>query len=194
MPENSPALYRAGSGEPVVFVHGFTATWRCWLPLLTRLEDRFEVIAPTLTGHDGGPPVPPEGIGSSIAEATDHLEGILDDLGVADAHLVGNSMGGALSLELAKRGRARSMVGISPGGGWSRDDVAEHERVIRFFKRSQKLAKASDPHLEKLMRRPRMRQVALRDVMTRGNRMPAAEAIAMVRSSIHCDAVDGVFE
>src|SRR5436190_1027558 len=107
-PEFSERLYRAGHGEPLVLVHGFTATWRCWLPVLPYLVPRFEVIAPTLHGHDGGP-VPPHAA-HSLSEATDHLEQVLDELGVDTAHFAGNSMGGALSLELAKRGRARSVV------------------------------------------------------------------------------------
>src|SRR6059058_733746 len=99
MPEISPALYRAGEGEPLVLVHGFTATWRCWLPVLAELVPRFEVIAPTLHGHDGGPP-PPDGASHTLSGAADDLEQMLDDLGVGKAHLAGNSMGGALSLEL----------------------------------------------------------------------------------------------
>ena len=59
MAEVSRARYRAGSGEPVVLLHGFTATWRCWLPVLPDLVARYDVFAPTLTGHDGGPPVEP---------------------------------------------------------------------------------------------------------------------------------------
>jgi len=131
MPEFSPALYRAGAGEPLVLVHGFTATWRCWLPVLPFLVPRFEVIAPTLHGHDGGPAVPQPA--HSLAEAADHFELLLDELGVGDAHFAGNSMGGALSLEMAKRGRARSVVAISPGGGWAEDDVREAKRLIRLF-------------------------------------------------------------
>src|SRR3954453_2105201 len=117
MPEISPALYRAGEGEPLVLIHGFTATWRCWLPVLGELVPRFDVIAPTLRGHDGGADLPPHGEPPPIARAADFLEEHLDMLGVGTAHLAGNSLGGALALELAKRGRARSVVGISPGGG-----------------------------------------------------------------------------
>ena len=124
MPELSHALYRAGHGDPLVLVHGFTATWRCWLPVLAELVPRFEVIAPTLHGHDGGPE-PPTGRAQSLSDATDHMEHLLDRLGIGTAHFAGNSMGGALSLELAKRGRARSVVAISPGGGWMEDDRAE---------------------------------------------------------------------
>src|SRR5688572_499623 len=129
MAELSPALYRAGTGEPLVLIHGFTATWRCWLPVLGLLVPRFEVIAPTLHGHDGGP-TPPQ-TARTLAQAADHFEALLDELGVGTAHLAGNSMGGALALELAKRGRARSVVAISPGGGWEEGDRKEVERIDR---------------------------------------------------------------
>src|SRR5918911_4893250 len=144
-PEISPRLSRAGHGEPLVLVHGFTATWRCWHPVLADLVPRFEVIAPTLPGHDGGPP-PPDGPAHSIAEGADHFEKVLDDLGVTSAHFAGNSMGGAISLEIAKRGRARSVVAISPGGGWEADDTTEPRRIIRWFARNQKLARATERH------------------------------------------------
>lgn len=192
MPEISPRLYRAGEGEPLVLVHGFTATWRCWLPVLAELVPRFDVIAPTLHGHDGGPSFP-GGPAHSLAQAADHLEALLDELGVRTAHVAGNSMGGAIALELAKRGRARSVVAISPGGGWAQDDTREVERVISWFARNQRLARASLPRLPRLMRRPWLRRLALRDVMTRGDQMPAAEAVALVRSSTRCSVVEDVF-
>src|SRR3954447_6365416 len=78
MPEISPALYRAGEGEPLVLIHGFTATWRCWLPVLADLVPRFEVIAPTLHGHDGGGELPPRDTPYSIAQAADFFERHLD--------------------------------------------------------------------------------------------------------------------
>src|SRR3954465_3007642 len=136
--EITPALYRAGEGEPLVLVTGFPAPGRGWLPVIAELVPRFEVIAPTLHGHDGGPP-PPDHPAHSIAEATDHFERLLDELEGETAHFAGNSMGGAIALEMAKRGRARSVVAISPGGGWEPDDSAEAKRIIRWFARNQKL-------------------------------------------------------
>src|SRR6478609_7773375 len=167
MPEFSPALYRAGEGPPLVLVHGFTATWRCWLPVMPYLVPRFEVIAPTLHGHDGGP-TPPQPA-RSIAKATDHFELLLDELGVDTAHFAGNSMGGALSLELAKRGRARSVTAISPGGGLAEDDERETRRIIRLFTFNQKAARATENIAPALLSRPRARRFLLRDVMTRGH-------------------------
>src|SRR5438876_110660 len=168
MSEISPALYRAGEGEPVVLLHGFTGMWRHWRPVLGDLVARYEVIAPTLSGHDGGPPFP-AGLPMTMAGASDSLERHLDDLGVGTAHMVGNSMGGSLAIELAKRGRARSVVAISPGGGWELEaHDREGKRIARFFARQDRLMKAAKTRLPLIMRRPRSRQLALRDVMRRG--------------------------
>lgn len=193
MPEISPALYRAGEGEPLVLIHGFTATWRCWLPVLGELVPRFEVIAPTLHGHDGGSPLPPSEHPHSIAVAADYLEQHLDALGVGTAHLAGNSLGGALALELAKRGRARSVVGISPAGGMRPGDAAAAQRVIKVFSRMQMTTSKSLGLLPKVMARPGLRRLALRDVMTRGHQVPAAEAIGLARSSVRCAIVEDVY-
>jgi pimeloyl-ACP methyl ester carboxylesterase len=191
MAELSPALYRAGTGEPLVLIHGFTATWRCWLPVLGLLVPRFEVIAPTLHGHDGGPTPPVTA--RTLAHAADHFELLLDELGVGSAHLAGNSMGGALALELAKRGRARSVVAISPGGGWEEGDSREVERIIRLFKRTQRSARATVKHHERLLARPGFRKIGMRDIMARGHLVPAEEAVLMTRSSIRCRVVEDVF-
>ena len=187
----TPAIYRHGEGEPLVLVHGFTATWRCWLPVAERLSQRFDVIAPTLHGHDGGPPVPEPA--QSIGGAADHFEQLLDDLGIGVAHLAGNSMGGALSLEMAKRGRARSVVAISPGGGWREDDAREVRRIMWQFKFNQRAARLSEQRTKRLLSRPRLRRIAMRDIMARGDLMPPAEAMEMVRSSTRCDVVEDVF-
>jgi pimeloyl-ACP methyl ester carboxylesterase len=190
MPEISPALYRAGEGEPLVLLHGFTGTWHHWRPVLGDLVARFEVIAPTLAGHDGGPPFPASGP-LTLAQGADALEQHLDELGVGTAHFAGNSMGGAFSLEMAKRGRARSVIALSPGAGWAPGDP-EALRIANFFVRTQRLAKASLPQVARVMKRPGARKLALRDAMRHGELMPPADAIDMVRTSVHCDVVDDV--
>ncbi len=52
------ALHRGGGGEPMVLLHGFTDTWRTWELVLPTLEQHADVLAPTLLGHAGGPPIP----------------------------------------------------------------------------------------------------------------------------------------
>jgi len=49
--------FRGGSGSPLVCLHGFTDTWRTWELVLPELERRHDVLAPTLAGHAGGPPL-----------------------------------------------------------------------------------------------------------------------------------------
>ena len=49
--------HRGGSGPPLVCVHGFTGTWRMWELVLPMLERDHDVLAPTLIGHAGGPPI-----------------------------------------------------------------------------------------------------------------------------------------
>jgi len=189
MPEISKALYRAGEGEPVVLLHGFTATWHCWRPVLADLVARYEVIAPTLSGHDGGPPMKVQ-LGT-IADAADSLEGHLDDLGVQTAHLVGNSMGGALAIELAKRGRARSVVALSPGGGWQ-PGGSEPQRIARFFARQMRIIRMANPRLEQVMARSRSRQLSLRDVMRCGQLVAPSDAVQLSRGALGCAVVDDV--
>jgi len=186
--EISGALYRAGTGEPVVLLHGFTGAWHHWRPLLGDLAARYEVIAPTLAGHDGGPPYEAENP-MSFPAAADHLERHLDEIGVDTAHLVGNSLGGALALELAKRGRARSVVALAPAGGWNPGD-GETERLARFFARQVRMTRALLPRMEMIMRRPSVRKLALRDAMRHGELLSPAEAVAMCSAVTGCTVAD----
>jgi pimeloyl-ACP methyl ester carboxylesterase len=192
MAEASGALYRGGSGEPLVLLHGFTGTWRHWSPVLEPLAGRFEVIAPTLAGHDGGPPYA-AGVDVTMSQGADSLEQHLDELGLAKAHFVGNSMGGALALEMAKRGRAHSVVGLAPAGGWTPGD-GEAKRLRRFFARQLRVTKALAPRLPRLVSRPRARRLAFRDVLRRGDLLTPSEALDLSLSSIRCEIAPRALE
>ncbi|ANY05279.1 alpha/beta fold hydrolase [Pseudonocardia sp. HH130630-07] len=112
------AFHRGGSGEPLLLLHGVTSSWRAWEPLLPLLEQHHDVWAVTMPGHRGGPPLP-EGE-FSIDVMVDALIAQLDELGIDERpHVVGNSLGGWAALELARRGRARSVVALSPAGAWA---------------------------------------------------------------------------
>ena len=107
--------HRGGSGEPLVLLHGIGHTWRGFRPMLPRLEPHFDVLAVDLPGfghsarfHHGTVPSP-EALADSVAEA-------MDAAGFETAHMAGNSLGGWVALELARRGRARTCTAISPAG------------------------------------------------------------------------------
>lgn len=110
--------HREGSGTPLVLLHGITGTWRHWEPLLPYLTPHHDVLAVTLGGHSGGPALA-DGLAPSVDALVDGVEAELDRLGIDTAHLVGNSLGGWVAIELARRGRARSLVLFSPAGAYN---------------------------------------------------------------------------
>jgi pimeloyl-ACP methyl ester carboxylesterase len=134
--------HRGGSGPALVCLHGFTDTWRTWELVLPQLERHHDVLAPTLAGHAGGPPIEGE-IGDSLL--ADEVEYAMDEAGFATAHIVGNSLGGHVALQLAARGRAESVVALAPAGGWAAGDASGTATLGHFTTMLQHL-KAAAPH------------------------------------------------
>ena len=96
----------AGSGPPIVFVHGFLVDGRLWDGVLDRLADRYRVIAPDWplgahrTAMNPDADLTPPGIAALIGE-------FLDALDLDDVTLVGNDSGGAMSQVFAAGAPAR---------------------------------------------------------------------------------------
>jgi pimeloyl-ACP methyl ester carboxylesterase len=121
-----------GSGEPVVLLHPFLISQLVWNDVAQQLADTgsYEVFAPTMAGHNGGPKSGTWFLSSSVL--ADHVERQLDQLGWDTAHIVGNSLGGWVAFELERRGRARTVTGIAPAGGWTRWTPAKFEVIAKF--------------------------------------------------------------
>ncbi|NKS15060.1 alpha/beta fold hydrolase [Rhodococcus hoagii] len=112
------SAYHRGSGEPVLLLHGFTLSHHAWHRVADDLASDYDVLALTMPGHWGGPRLRWRDLG--ITGIADGIERHLDEMGWDTCHVVGNSLGGQVAFELARRGRARSVAGINPGGGWKR--------------------------------------------------------------------------
>lgn len=152
--------HRGGAGPPLVCLHGFTDTWRTWELVLPALERRHEVLAPTLPGHAGGPTLPAAADGAaSAAKLVDAVEQALDEAGFDTAHVVGNSLGGYLALQLAGRGRAESVVALAPAGGWAQGDDSFHH-TLDHFTAMQSLLKTLAPHADAIVSTPEGRRRA----------------------------------
>jgi pimeloyl-ACP methyl ester carboxylesterase len=184
MSEISGTRYLTGSGEPLLLLHGFTGTWQLWRPILADLAARFEVLAPTLPGHDGGPTIALDGP-FNRGFLAQWAEQELDRIGADKAHVVGNSMGGALALELAKRGRARSVVTLASGFDWLPGDPVG-PRLAKHFRRQLARTRSSEANLERVMRLAWLRRCVLRTSMVHGDRLPPDVAVAMARATINC--------
>lgn len=178
-PELTPG-YRAGAGTPVLLLHPMGATWRIWTPVLPYLEEQHTVIAPTLPGHGGGPLLDP-GVEPSIATLADSIEADLDRSGIGRAHLVGNSLGGWLAIELARRGRGLSLVLFSPAGAWKSQRAIEvRAAVIRLS--ATGLARLA-PRADRLASSRALRYAVLTGQVAHPNRLPPEQFGVFLRSS-----------
>lgn len=169
--------------EPLVLIHGFTGTPVIWEPVRDRLAAHYELLMPTLLGHCGGARHDPAACG--VAALADDLERQLDAAGLETAHVCGNSLGGWLALELAERGRARTVVAISPGGGWDPGSAAE-AKVVKFFGRMKRQLPFAAPRARALTSRPRLRKLVMRDMLVHGDRLTPRQAASALEDAASC--------
>lgn len=179
--DTPPPTRRVGSGEPLLLVHGFTMNWQAWGAVIDELAEEFDVLAVTLPGHWGGPPVTGS---ASVPAFADYLEQVMDEAGWETAHLAGNSLGGYLSFELGARGRARSITGIGVPGLW-RVGGSVAASVSRKFK-VMGYGLPLVPLARLPIVAPLTRLSVLRIMSYRPTRVPASLAAIALESAGHC--------
>ncbi|HEY7830033.1 MAG TPA: alpha/beta hydrolase [Solirubrobacteraceae bacterium] len=176
-------MLRKGSGEPLVLLHGIISGERTWSNVMPLLAPHHDVIVLTALGHNGGPPVNTRP--ASFEHVTDDVERQLNELGVGKVHLAGNSMGGWIAIELARRGRARTVCALSPAGAWDHD-WTDKQRVFKILsdalrdaRRLRRLAPLGAG--SKLVRR-----TALRHMAVHGERVSSAEFLDILDDTAGC--------
>jgi pimeloyl-ACP methyl ester carboxylesterase len=109
-------IYRiAGSGPPVVLIHGMVNSSRHWESVALRLADAYTVIAPDLIGHgDSATPRGDYSLGAHAASIRDLLAAI----GIDSATIVGHSLGGGVAMQFFYQfpQRTERLVLVSSGG------------------------------------------------------------------------------
>src|ERR1700758_2678052 len=106
-----------GEGQPILFVHGATATGEFeWGRLATTLASDYQCVLPDLRGHGRSEFRESVDMGQAICADLGHL---IEHLGLDHPHIVGFSYGSEISLmlKLSAPGTARSLVLVSPGTG-----------------------------------------------------------------------------
>jgi len=111
------AFDRSGAGMPLVLLHGLGSARQAWNPVLPALADQFDVIAIDLPGFGESDPLPVEVVPHPAVLAKS-VARLLDDLGITRPHVVGNSLGGWVALELAAIRPVASLTLLSPAGLW----------------------------------------------------------------------------
>jgi pimeloyl-ACP methyl ester carboxylesterase len=112
----------------LLLVHGLGAGWRSWTPIIDHLAQRREVIAVDLPGFGQTPPLTGE---VSIATLTDSVAEFIREQGLDGVATVGQSMGGRMVLELARRGVGGDTVALDPGGFWSDRELLVFGATLR---------------------------------------------------------------
>ena len=173
---------RRGAGEPLLLIHPLGSELVVWEPVIDLLAGERDVIAVDMPGFGASPALPegqpytPQGLGAALA-------GFLDDLGIARAHLAGNSLGGWVALELAGLGRALSVTGLSPAGFWSRPLGPRPSRA-------REIGRAVLPFIDVLVRSERGRRLLLGASVGHPERVPPECAARLVRSYVTAPAFE----
>ncbi|HEY1690328.1 MAG TPA: alpha/beta hydrolase [Solirubrobacteraceae bacterium] len=182
--------HRGGNGSPMVCLHGFTDSWRTWELVLEPLEEQHDVLALTLAGHAGGPPLEGELNEAMIADA---VEQAMDEVGWQTAHIVGNSLGGYVSLQLAARGRAKSVVALAPAGGWA-DGDRSYTETLEHFKTTQELLQSVISQVDAIVASVEGRRAATQYITTNFEHIPAELLIHQMQGVVGCDAAPALIE
>jgi len=127
---------RAGDGMPVIFLHAGVADSRMWEPQVKAFADRFDVIAPDMRGFGRSelPPVRWSPVGDVL--------GLMDELALKPAHMIGCSIGGRLAIDfaLAHPERISKLVLVGPGIGGMKFD----EKYAALWSEVEAADKAGD--------------------------------------------------
>jgi len=172
--------YRVGTGEPLVLIHGIGSRWQIWNPVLPYLEPKRDVIALDLPGF-GASPIAPHDAPPGLETLRHSITELIDELGLDRPHVAGNSLGGWLALELAKRGLVRSATALSPAGFWRNGFESGFARAS--LNATIAATKLLRPFADSLMESPAARVAALGQVFGHPSRIPPADAAGTVRAA-----------
>jgi pimeloyl-ACP methyl ester carboxylesterase len=160
--------------------------WRDVVPLLSTVH---EVHAPTLLGHRGGPAASRRP--ATVSDIVDAAEAMLDDLALGRPHIAGNSLGGWVAIELARRGRAASVCALSPAGFWDQGGAGPEHGSSRL-RRQAALVRFGRPVAPWMLRSRTVRRVSMRDIASHGDRLSAADALEAADDLLGCSIRDDI--
>lgn len=180
-PKLPPGTIEIGTGEPIVLLHGVMGSPAMWRETLPLLAASHRVIALPALGHLGGRAC--ERHPCRIEHIVDDAERSLDALGVSRAHLAGNSMGGWMALELARRGRALSVCALSPAGMWDTTKNFAGAKKLRVTAKVTRLTRSNLPFFAKF---GSVRRMAMRDTAEHGERISASLLVELADAVLGC--------
>jgi pimeloyl-ACP methyl ester carboxylesterase len=177
---------RQGSGEPLVLVHGVGHHHQAWRPVVERLGD-FDVLATDSPGF-GRSPALPAGVDPTVWAYTDAFQAFFAEQGLDRPHVAGNSMGGAIALELARRGAVRSATAFSPAGFWTAGELRYAQLSLGVL---AGLPRPLRPAVVRTARTRAGRAALFAQLVKRPGDVPADEAVSTLRDAWAAPAFAG---
>jgi len=181
----------AGSGRPLILLHGIGMSHVVWNALIPNLAATRRMIAFDIAGFGLTPPLP-DGTHPTTANLVDGLERSIRGIGLSSpVDICGNSLGGYMALEAARRGLARSVVAISPAGLWEDRPPAHVKHVFRAL---HFMATHFAPVSKGAMRVTWLRELLLAVPISVGSsRMPTADAVRVIEDLASSIAFEETF-
>jgi pimeloyl-ACP methyl ester carboxylesterase len=181
---------RAGTGEPLLLLHGIGHHRQAWDPVVHILAAEREVIAVDLPGF-GESPALPDGLTHDLGTVVPTLGGLCEALEIERPHVAGNSLGGLLALELGREKLVRSVTAISPAGFWSPVERRYAFGVLLAMRQGAR--RLPLPVIERLSRSAAGRAALTSTIYARpGRRSPeavVAETLALARAEGFADTL-----
>jgi pimeloyl-ACP methyl ester carboxylesterase len=177
-----------GSGTPLVLLHGTGSYRGMWDPVVGALAREHRVIAVDLPGFAASATEPadpsPEGL-------TTYLERWFAEQGLDRPHVVGNSLGGGIALELARRRAVASATAISPIGFWTSRELVFAQRSLRA---ARAIVRGLRPAMPALTRTAAGRVALFSQIYGKPWRLPPDDALAALDAFVEGPAFDAVLE
>ena len=160
---------RAGSGPPLLLLHGIGSCKEMWRPVVPLLARERDVVALDLPGFGESPrgAETVEGLARDVAA-------FADELGLERPHVAGNSLGGGIALALGAMGRVRSACALSPIG-FANDREAVYARGVLAATRV--MARGIAPVAAAIARNRVLRATLSAHAVARPWRLPPGDAV-----------------
>ncbi|KPA11618.1 alpha/beta hydrolase family protein [Candidatus Magnetomorum sp. HK-1] len=128
--DHAISYYEGGKGEVILLVHGFTANKELWIKFAKLLTDKYRVIVLDLPGH--GETTACFNCNYSINSQALYLKQFVDKLGIENINLVGNSMGGSISISFTYMFQAKiKTLALFNSGGVSSPKPSKFKKLLQ---------------------------------------------------------------
>jgi pimeloyl-ACP methyl ester carboxylesterase len=182
----------AADKSPLVLFHPWLLSGGVWQDVVPLVSGHHEVFTPTALGHRGGPQVQSRPV--RIWDVIEAAETYLDEQGLQRPHLAGNSLGGFVALELARRGRAATVCALSPAG-FSATGDGTRAQAARRGRRIATASRLTGPAVPLVFKSPLVRRIAWRvfNVARHGDRLPAGRVLELNADVVACTVTKELF-